>query len=202
MPDSNYKVGAAAFVGKSSPFAVTVGSRPPINGKLPVMKNFLTLLTLLILAALLSACTPDGEVDVDRVAATVDAMLEDVDLPTNAELRDSLEAHIATLPPDEQAVARRELDEFLAAFPEDGEAIRAGFRKAARQLAEDLPSRQEAEALIDRFVEELPEKEEVKRTVNEAIDEAPEKAELSELLKRGLSILEEQADSIAESHGQ
>ena len=154
------------------------------------MKNFLTLLIFAILAAFLSSCTADGEVDTDALHRYVDKLEEK--FPTKEEFKRMAEERIAKLPADEQAQAREDLRKALAEYPSKEELTRS-MDEAIDKVAEEMPNRAEFEEMIGEVSKDLPTKDEL----HELVDQLPEGEKVEEMISKGLAGFFKAMDSLA-----
>ena len=157
------------------------------------MKNFVTLLILFLLAVVISACTPDGEVDGEAIKGYFEKAI--AEMPTKEDFKAQAEERIAKLPADEQAEARQELQKALDEWPTEEEVakMKAEYDKAIDEFAAEAPNAEEARAMIKEAAEQLPSKEELHR----AVDQLPDNDEMKNLIDQGLNSFFSQMDSLA-----
>lgn len=155
------------------------------------MKKTFPLFLLLLLSIILAACTADGEVDTDAMKGFADRIQQEV-MPTKEEFRQMAEKHIAALPVDEQAEARRDLRKALDEWPTEEELDRK-IDEAIEEFAKEALNRAEVEKLILEASDELPNKEQLKSL----IDKLPEGEELDAKINEGMSKFFEAMDSIS-----
>lgn len=148
------------------------------------MRKLITFSLLLVLSLSLFRCGADGELDEALVRDYAERFQEEV-LPTKEEFRRLAEKQIANLPADEQAEARKELEETLAKWPTDAE-----IDEAIDKAIDEMPTQEELDKALSEISEEggilgrmisgavrgaikdAPTPEEVNKMVDEALEEA------------------------------
>ncbi len=152
------------------------------------MRNLLTIITLLLVALLFTACGADGNLDPDRLKGYVDRFQEEV-LPTKEEFRELAEKQIARLPAAEQAEARQALAETLANWPTDED-----FDTMIDEVTAEMPTQAEWKEAMDQLSKEMPGGSQLRQSLDEALDQIPEGTELNNLVEKSLNDLEKASE--------
>lgn len=159
------------------------------------MRKLITFSLMLFLALTFTACGADGELDEALLNDYVDRFQEEV-MPTKEEFKRLAEKQIANLPEDEQADARRELEETLAKWPTDED-----FDEMVDKAMEEMPNKEE----LDKALSEISEEggilgRMISGAVRGAIKDAPTPDEVNGLVDETLDEVSKQVDSLRKAN--
>lgn len=155
------------------------------------MRKFLTFSLLLLLSVTFFSCGADGELDEALLDEYVDRFKDEV-MPTKEEFKRMAEKQIANLPADEQADARKDLQEALDNWPSD-----AQIDEMVDKAVNDLPDREK----IDEALSEISEEggifgRMISGAIRGAIKEAPSADEVNKMVDESLNEVSKQVDSL------
>ncbi|TXF87675.1 hypothetical protein FUA23_17850 [Neolewinella aurantiaca] len=153
------------------------------------MRSLLNLIPLLLLTLAFTSCGADGNIDAALVQEYAERFQKEV-LPTKEEFKKIAEEQIVRMPAEEQAEARKSLEETLAEWPTDGE-----ITEAISEAVNDLPSRSEINEAL-RELDEAPGGSMISKMIRGAMDEAPSGSKVNGLVEKSLDEMEAQADEI------